>query len=170
VRTFVEGGVKEWGLANDKKQKPYTSIKGEFHGEVAMSAVPEIIRKPFNPNLITSNFTKQMIMFRIINYTSLSFMIATLVGAGIGGVVAGVGYSQYANLNADSVQKDWELYSNMQEAGFVSLIVFSSLAVTSLIPFIVSFAVKPKDKSKSVLNFDLNYYDNKVYCGFKLKL
>lgn len=37
LSTYVENGVFNWALENDKKQKPYTRIYGESYGDLALS-------------------------------------------------------------------------------------------------------------------------------------
>lgn len=54
LREYIEKGVRDWSIQNNKLQKPFTSIKGEFHGDVVMSVLPIEEREKFNP--VDSNY------------------------------------------------------------------------------------------------------------------
>ncbi|HOV15644.1 MAG TPA: caspase family protein, partial [Spirochaetota bacterium] len=85
-RSHIEQSVNKWSMEKNKKQKPYTSIKGEFTGDIVLSVIPLKERQKYNPNSYANSFRKQLALYQGINYSSLSVMITCLTGTAIGGI------------------------------------------------------------------------------------
>lgn len=146
LRGYVESGVKDWALNHNVKQKPWTSIKGEFHGDVALSVIPIKPRKPYNPNALENSYKKQLGLFQGLNYGGIVGLTLGLTSAAVGGILFGVGYSQYSALNSSSSTADWATYKNLTTAGLWTMIAGGSVGVAFTIPLGASFGVKPKKK------------------------
>lgn len=162
LRHYVEQKVNEWAVQNNKYQKPYTLINGEFHGDVVLSVIPPKARAAYNPALIRSSYTKQLRTFKIMNGISLATSLTGFTGGAVGAVMFGIGYTQYHAI----VIGDFDTYYYMKNSGLISMTVMSAIGFTALIPFIISYIIKPKVNKSPKLLVDFGYENNRVHIGF----
>jgi len=76
----------------------------------------------------------------------MTTMIVGLTGSLVGGIVFGVGYSNFSALDSNSAKDDWSLYRDMMNTGFWTMVTSGSVGVAFSIPFGVSYGIKPKNK------------------------
>ncbi len=171
LRKFVEEGVKDWSLQKNKKQKPYTSIKGEFYGDLILSIIPLKERAKYNPFSIKNSYKKQLYLYTGLFSSSLTLMSMGLAGSAAALAVGLVGYSQYYKLNAGSKLEDFTLYWNMKNYGIWSAIGCGILTLVAIIPFAISFTIKPKaDKNMQEYSFNIGCDNDKVFLSMGIAL
>ena len=169
LRKYVEGGVNFWAIENNKKQKPYSSIKGEFHGDVVLSVIPLKERAKYNPYSLENSYQKKMILHNSLWYSSIAGLGVGGLGTTIGIIVGVVGYAQYNSLDFSSKRDDFKTYWQMKDAGFWVAIAFGCITLGAVIPFGTSFAFKPKkDKEKITLN--IGYQNDNLVSYFRIQL
>ena len=139
-----------------------------------MSAIPEIDRKPFNPNAITNSFQQKLLIYKALNYTFMPIMITGFTGGVVGAVIGIVAYSTYSGFSSNTSYDSWEFYRNMQGSGFFSAIICGSIGLVAMIPFLVSYAIKPNSNKNKLKNdkisINFNYFDNNIYFGLNIKI
>jgi hypothetical protein len=160
LRTFIEAGVGYWATEKGKKQKPFTSIKGEFHGDLVLSVTPFKARPKYNPTSFKNSYITRLNFHYGMKYATMGTMILGFTGAAVGGILFGVGAWQYQQLTAANTRSDWDLWRGMMDGGFYSMIAFASLGVSFTIPFGISFALNPKrGTNKQIKNITLESLD-----------
>lgn len=172
LRKHVEGGVKEWAIEHSKAQKPYTSIKGEFHGDLALSVIPLKERASYNPLSFKNNFAKQLLLYQGLNYSGIAGIVVGTIGLTTGCIVGGIGLYQYDRLYDGATTDEFDLYWTMKDVGFYSAIGFTALALSAAIPLGISYAVKPKNGKKlgpGSFALDINYYRNNISMAASIK-
>lgn len=173
IRDYVEGGVKAWSMEHNKKQKPYSAIKGEFHGDMVLSVIPLKERAKYNPRLITASYKKQLLLYQVLNYSSISLLGLSVTGAIIGTAIGVYGYNQYyTQLRPDSPTDEFVQYKGMRDAGLWCAIGFGISTAVSLGPFIASFFIRPKTKVNKLqqFSFDVGITNDRLLLAASIKL
>lgn len=166
LRQYVEQKVYDWSLEYNKFQKPYTRINGEFYGDVILSVVPLQERVAYNPDSIRESYAKRLQSFKVMNGVSLAASLTGFTGGAVGAVMFGTGHFNYMA----STNGDFDLYYDMRYSGFISMVTLTGIGLAALIPFIISYVIKPKIQKAPPMIAGIGYGNETLVLSLNLKL